>query len=87
MRIRIRRRDGPPSALGTKGTVVLLGLSPETGAIVWHDDDPKDLGLIQGRVQEGYDTWQVNCDVGFTFCENGRDLRPGAEPMGNVEEG
>jgi hypothetical protein len=33
------------------------------------------LGRIQGRVREGYDLWYVTCDVGMTFCDNGRDLR------------
>lgn len=33
-------------------------------------------GRITGRVREGYDTWYVTCDVGFTYCDNGRDLRP-----------
>jgi hypothetical protein len=36
------------------------------------------FGEIQGRVREGYDTWYVNADVGMTFCDNGRDLRPAA---------
>jgi hypothetical protein len=36
-------------------------------------------GEIQGRVREGYDTWYVTCDVGMTFCDNGRDLRRAAE--------
>ena len=33
------------------------------------------FGRITGRVREGYDAWYVTCDVGMTFCDNGRDLR------------
>lgn len=43
-------------------------------------------GEILGRVREGYDTWYVNADVGFTFCDNGRDLRRASRPERAVSQ-
>jgi hypothetical protein len=40
------------------------------------------FGQITGRVREGYDAWYVTCEVGMTFCDNGRDLRTANQPAG-----
>jgi len=37
--------------------------------------DAAKLGVITGRVHEGYDSWEVRADNGCTYRDNGKDIQ------------